>query len=173
MKNILYTIILSFLFVLISCSNSDTDSLPAAVEAKKILAEQGDVDAQYALGTMYHGGMPEVDLRKNYPEALRWFKMAATQGDKNAEYYVGYMYFTGEGVTQDYTAAASWFQRAANVERNEYMVRQAQYRLGIMHLNGFYFPKDSKKAEELLLLAKYNGSIDAEECIKKNYKDCG
>ena len=48
----------------------------------KVLADQGDVDAQNNLGVMYDNGngVPENDA-----EAVKWFRKAANQGDATAQ----------------------------------------------------------------------------------------
>ena len=66
-------------------------------------AEQGNVDAQLALGDMYHngeGGVPQDDK-----EAVNWYRKAAEQGDAEAQYNIGMMYQKGEAVSQDYKEA--------------------------------------------------------------------
>ena len=47
------------------------------LEATKVLAEQGDPQAQNLLGTLYDYGLgiPEDD-----DEALKWYRMSAAQG---------------------------------------------------------------------------------------------
>ena len=60
----------------------------------KLLAEQGDVDAQHNLGYMYDigRGVPENDA-----EAFKWYRLAAEQGNAKGLYLLGLMYYNGEG----------------------------------------------------------------------------
>jgi len=54
-----------------------------AVKWFRKAAEQGNADAQYALGRAYHEGQG-VDY--NYTEAVKWLKKAAEQGQSDAIY---------------------------------------------------------------------------------------
>ena len=61
----------------------------------QILAEKGDVNAQFDIGVIrYTGRGVPVD----YAAALQWFKKAAHQGHPLAQYNVGYMYEKGEEI---------------------------------------------------------------------------
>jgi len=68
----------------------------------RLAAEQGDADAQLALGVLYvYGeGVPQDDA-----EAVKWYRLAAEQGNGPAQYNLGVMYYDGEGVPQDYAEA--------------------------------------------------------------------
>ena len=71
----------------------------------RALAEQGDAQAQYALGVLYtHGrGVPQ-----DYTAAMSWYRKAAEQGDAQAQYNLGVSYRTGRGVAKDDAAAVLW-----------------------------------------------------------------
>ena len=74
------------------------------------LAEQGDVTAQYKLGTAYeNGSCVPIDNEK----AVFWYRKAAEQGNGNAQNDLGVMYLYGEGIEQDKVQAVSWFRKAA------------------------------------------------------------
>ena len=45
-------------------------------------AEQGQVDAQYNLGSFYRKGW---GVPKDYAEAVKWYRKAAEQGDEDAK----------------------------------------------------------------------------------------
>jgi len=53
-----------------------------ALKEWRPLAKQGDADAQYSLGVMYHKGQ---GVPQDYQEAVRWFRLAAEQGDTVAQ----------------------------------------------------------------------------------------
>ena len=74
------------------------------------LAEQGDVDFQYALGVMYSKGR---GVPQDYTEAAKWFRLVAKRGDADSQYSLGVLYWQGEGVPQDYAEAAMWYRKAA------------------------------------------------------------
>ncbi len=74
------------------------------------LAEQGDADAQWFLGSMYYQGkgVPQDDQ-----EAVRWYRQAADQGDAYAQNTLAYMYEHGRGVPRNYVRAYMWASLAA------------------------------------------------------------
>jgi len=74
------------------------------------LAEQGDAEAQWFLGSMYYQGegVPQDDQ-----EAVRWYRQAADQGDAYAQNTLGYMYHDGKGVQKDSIQAYMWWVLSA------------------------------------------------------------
>ncbi len=81
-----------------------------ALKEWRLLAEQGDPDAQYYLGRMYDRriGVPEDNV-----EAVKWYRLAAEQDDAGAQFSLGVMYENGSGIPQDYAEAAKWYRLAA------------------------------------------------------------
>ena len=70
-------------------------------------AKDGDIIAQYKLGTIYAGLLPN-----DYAEAMKWFSKAAERGHPEAQYNVGLIYEGGLGVSQDLIQAHVWFDLA-------------------------------------------------------------
>ena len=194
MKNILYTIILSFLFSssvfagfqegLGAIGKSDD----VTVLKWKALAEQGDAKAQFNLGVMYVKG---DGVTQDYQEAVKWYRLAAEQRNAGAQFSLGLLYNHGLGVTQDYQEAAQWYRLAA-----EQGHVGAQNGLGSMYANGRGVIQDFVLGHMWWNIAASNGDEDAKvnrdaaakqmtseqiaeaqklasEYIKKNYKDCG
>jgi TPR repeat protein len=73
-------------------------------------AEQGDVDAQDALGDLYYTGR---GAPQDYAQAALWYRKAAEQGDADAQENLGDLYDTGQGVPRDYAEAYFWYDLAA------------------------------------------------------------
>jgi hypothetical protein len=69
------------------------------------LADQGDPDAQYGLGVLYHNGegVPRDDSR-----AVEWYLRAADQGYVPAQSALGAYYEAGRGVPQDFAKSYFW-----------------------------------------------------------------
>jgi len=84
------------------------------ISGLKIKAEQGDVQAQSALGKAYHSG---DGVAKDDAEAVSWWEKAAEQGDLSAQMNLGIAYNFGNGVPRNYAAAARWYRRAAEQYR--------------------------------------------------------
>ena len=80
-----------------------------ALKEWRPLAEQGDANAQFMLGSMYDEGkgVPENDT-----EAVKWYLLAAEQGVAQAQLNLGTMYGTGAGVPLNYIMAYMWFSLA-------------------------------------------------------------
>ncbi len=125
----------------------------------KVLAEQGDADAQYALGyVLFCSAVTDEDcdlmkfwFRKaamqGHPKGLWrvgheydvadpeqaaiWYRKSAEAGCAIAQWWLGVKYQRGEGVEQDNEQALYWHQKAA--EQND---ASACYALGKMYEAG-------------------------------------
>jgi TPR repeat protein len=86
--------------------------VPTLNEADRLrpLATQGDVDAQYKLGSLYYSGS---GVKQDYSQAALWYRRAAQQGNVDAQYSLGNMFLMGEGIGQDDEQAAQWYTLAA------------------------------------------------------------
>ena len=74
--------------------------------AIRTAAEQGDAQAQYALGTMYRDGQ---GVAQDYTQALLWWRKAAELGVIDAQLALGNIYAGGTGVARDHVQAYMWF----------------------------------------------------------------
>ncbi|ABS62081.1 Peptidoglycan-binding domain 1 protein [Parvibaculum lavamentivorans DS-1] len=81
---------------------------------------------------------------------------AARGGNAAAQYEVGQRYANGEGVTQDMSEAARWFERAANQD-----LTIAQYRLATQYEKGRGVPQDDAKARDWYEKAAAGGNVKA------------
>ena len=73
-------------------------------------ADQGDVDAQQAVGLLYSDGW---GVEKDYGQAMHWFRKAADQHLAAADLSVAMLYGGGFGVTRDPQEAKRWLDKAA------------------------------------------------------------
>ena len=144
------------------------------LETLRLKAEQGDAEAQCALGFGYELG--KKDIPQDNKEAVKWYRKSAVQGDEGAQFYLGYMYRHGKGVPQDNKEAAKWYRKSANQGHPG-----AQLRLGIMCQYGIGVPQDymqaakwyKKSAEQGYAGAQFSLGlmyIDGED-IPQNYKE--
>jgi uncharacterized protein len=92
--------------------NYKPDDAQAAVRELKPLAENGNADAQFKLGSLYYQGW---GLPQDYAEAIRWFRKSAEQFHPHAQVTLGTIYAEGvQGVIgKDYPQALMWFIFAA------------------------------------------------------------
>jgi TPR repeat protein len=88
------------------------DDVAAAVRELKPLAEQGDAEAQFNLGSLYYQGW---GVPQDYKEAVKWLRKAAEQGHVFSQATLGTVYAEGvQGVVEkDYPQALMWFIFAA------------------------------------------------------------
>jgi len=158
-----------------------------ALELLLPIAEEGNAEAQVALGLMYAKGQ---GVTRNYQEVLKWFRLAAAQGNVEAQFRLGAMYAKGKGVTQDYQEAVKWFQILA-AQGNA----QGQYKLGLMYRSGQGVAQDNVHAHMWFILAENQGVraakkkrvkiaqmmtssqiVDAQrmarDCVEKHYQNC-
>lgn len=94
--------------------------------------------------------MPPAELGS---QALR---SAAERGDASAQFIVATRYLDGEGVTQDVTRAAHWYQKAALAG-----LAPAQYRLATLFERGRGVPKDTATAYVWYERAAAQGNVKA------------
>jgi len=81
----------------------------------------------------------------------------ALAGNSDAQHNLGVMYDNGQGVTQDYAAAMSWYRKAA--EQDD---AYAQTNLGFMYANGRGVPQDYVQAVSWFRKAAEQGDAYAQ-----------
>ena len=83
-------------------------------------------------------------------------RSAAASGNPAAEYEIAVRYAEGRGVSQSFSEAARWFERAAKQG-----ITPARYRLGSLYEKGHGVKKDLEAARRLYLQAADKGSAKA------------
>ena len=120
----------------------------------RVLAEQGNAEAQFSLGVAYDTGQ---GVAQDSAEAARWYRLAADQGHASAQFNVGAMYSDGLSVPQDYAEAVRWFRLAADQGDAE-----GQFNLGVMYDEGKGIPQDRAEAARWYQLAADHGHVSAQ-----------
>jgi S1-C subfamily serine protease len=129
-------------------------------EAKKS-AENGDADAQLAIGIMFDLGQ---GIPQNFTEALKWYTRAAIQGNAKARNNLGVMYLEGKGTPQNLGAAAKWILISANQG-----YAKAQMNLGFLFADGNGMPRNSVLALYWLRKAAEQGGAAEETALGNIY----
>jgi hypothetical protein len=102
-------------------------------------AQQGDVSAEFWLGTGYEQGWFG---KADYREALKWLRRAAKHGNQEAQNSLGQMYEEGEGVPQ-----SDVHRKAAEHVPDFGGAGQGRNNLGLLYLDGGRgVPKDVVRA---------------------------
>ena len=121
----------------------------------KPLAENGHVQAQYLLATLYDVGL---GIKKNELLSFYWYKKAAKAGIGAAQHNLAVAYAQGNGVDTDLQKAITWWERAAKAGNTD-----SQYNLGIIYAAGRDSIKpDLKKAMKWWRMAAINGDAAAQ-----------
>lgn len=124
------------------------------VRGYRQLAEKGDAEAHFYLGSMYEGGK---GVAQDPSAAVHHYRQAAKQGHARAHFSLGCMYEGGNGVQQDPSAAEHHYREAA--KRGS---AWAQYNLGLMLLGDEVSPQDPCAAAECFRKAAEQGLPDAQ-----------
>lgn len=101
-------------------------------------ADNGDLNAQFELGSRYNYGR---DLPKNTREALRWLRKAAYSGHAGAQRLLAVKLFEGHDVPVDHEEAFKWAQQLADSGD-----RPGQLMLGNIYANGEGTPRNLIRA---------------------------
>ena len=125
-----------------------------AIDLLEGYAENGNADAQYALGICYGSMSGTTD---NIARSVSWYTKAAEQGHAGAQCYLGYCYMNGDGAPKDLGKAYIWYTKAA-----EQGHPGGQYGLGLCYANGDGVTQDYKKAKKWLTKAAKQGDEFAE-----------
>ena len=96
--------------------------------------------------------------------SLEQRKAFAEQGDTTAQYDLAVMYDNGQGVAQDFKAAANWYARAAEMGH-----ASAQFSLSGMYERGRGVPQDYKTATMWLTRAAEKGHPVAQNYLGMAY----
>lgn len=132
----------------------DAGDFKNAVSILKGLANDGEAQAQNALGVMYENGQ---GVQTDYREALKWYGLAAAQDNDSALYHIGMMHANGLGVPQSNAEAVKWFRQAAlNGNSN------AQYQLGTLAVKGQGIAANPQQAFQWFKQAAAQGDPQAQ-----------
>jgi len=106
----------------------------------------------------------DAHARGDHAKALRLIRPLANDGDATAQFNLGLMYMTGQGVQQDYSAAALWFRKAA-----EQGYAFAQSNLGTLFRDGRGVAQDDTEAVMWFRKAADQGDAVAEFLLGNQY----
>ena len=120
----------------------------AAYAGFKSLAEAGNPEAQFQLGTLYRNGR---GVEKNFQTSVSWHTKAALAGHVRAQNYLAISLELGRGIEKDLQAASQWYLRAA--QKNNL---NAMHWLAKAYQEGSVIPKDFETSYVWYTLARDN-----------------
>jgi uncharacterized protein len=129
----------------------DQGDYATALKLWRPLADNGNAEAQFALGNIFYEGQ---GVLQNYTESVKWFRKAADQGYVHAQYKLGVIYREGQGVLQNYTESVKWHRKAADQGYAD-----SQFVLGNMYADGIGVPQDYIQAHKWLNLAAAHSNV--------------
>ena len=100
------------------------------------------------LGYYYYSEAEDNAKDEDFAKAKEYFTKAQALGSLEASYLLGDLYYYGEGVTQDYTKAAEYYEKAGDQP-------DALFSLGALYMSGDGVTRDTDKG-----LALYTQSAD-------------
>ncbi|MDH3335686.1 MAG: sel1 repeat family protein [Rhodospirillaceae bacterium] len=138
--------------------------LASKIKKLKPVAESGDMEAQYQLGSYYENGQ---GVAPDKGVAAYWYKKAAEQGHVPAQFSLGKIYESGEGLKQDFFAASKWYRLAASFGNH----RDAQFNLAQMYFKGRGVDHDYGKAITFYRQAASQGHPVAQFILGAMYEE--
>lgn len=134
--------------------------MAAAAPYYRKAAENGHVEAQYILATMYRTGR---GLPRDMAQAVKWYGRSAEGGYPMAQFTLGNMHLKGDGVPRNVPMALVLLGKAA-----EQGHPQAQYNLGV-----YYYSQGGqagyRKAENWFLSAAGQGESSSQYALGRLY----
>lgn len=116
------------------------------------LANSGNSDAQYNIGSCYYFG---DEVAQDYLEAVKWLRMSAEQGNPFAQHLLGVCYHNGQGVKENKREAIKLYKMAA-----EQSYSYAQVYLGLCYLNG-----DGTKQDKHAAISWFKKAADLGDAV--------
>jgi uncharacterized protein len=132
-----------------------------ALRLYRSLADKGDANAQFELGSMY----AYTKGVQNITEAKKWLRLAAEQGHPKAQTDLGFLYSLDAVFrTGDYKEAVKWYRRAADQGDP-----QGQALIGTYYQTGQGVPQNYAEAARWYRLAAEQGHYPAQSALGNMY----
>lgn len=136
--------------------------MSANLEQLRVLAQEGDRDAQFQLGELYEDG--EI-VDRNIEKAVEFYGEAAAQEHQGAQYALGLVLQLGSGVEQDIASAMAWYRKAARQGHE-----LSQLALGDQYRLGLAVPRDLAQAAMWYRAAAEHGNHFAQYELGNAYR---
>ena len=138
----------------------------AAVLQLEEEAEEGSVEAQFALGNYYFVIEKENSKEVNNKIALKWYEKAAENKIVESEYNVACFYMNGLGTDKNEEKAFEWYEKAAEQGHVESLLCVA-----LCYEHGMGTNKDEEKAFNILKSLEDKNNLNAIYCLGIFYEN--
>ncbi len=138
------------------------NNLAKARTLMKVLAERGDIEAQYSLALMYKDEMGNT--HSDFTQSIDWLRLAANAGHTDAEFNLGLHYLKGEQVVKNVTEAYVWFNKAAKKG-----MPRAQFNLALMYEKGMGTSVDHYRSLKWYKSSAALGNANAQQNLGIKY----
>lgn len=133
------------------------------VERIKALADEGNPEALFILGTLYLDG---DGVPRSMDDAFGCFREAAIRGETNSAFNLGLAAALGEDMPQSWSEASYWYSMAANSGHPKAMVQ-----LGILYSTGNGVPQSYLDAASWYAKAADLGDRDGMMLLADLFED--
>lgn len=130
--------------------------------ANRILADQGEAEAQFKVGLMYRMG---EGVKQNNQEAAKYYRLAADQEHAQAQLVVGFIFENACGVLRSEKEAIKYYRLSAD-QGNVH----AQCYLGHLYKGGKLVEQSNQEAAKYFRLAAEQGNKVAIEALAELQK---
>jgi uncharacterized protein len=146
----------------------DKKNYKKALEILIPLAEQGDAQAQFKLGTIYDYGR---GVSPDYQQAYKWYKLSADKGNGFSIYGLAWLHRNGQRVKKKQNKSNDLFKKALKILRPlaEQGDAQAQVELGMSFFLGVGVPQDDNEAVKWLRLSAEQGHAEGQYQLSGMY----
>lgn len=143
-----------------------SDSL--AFKYYEIAAKGGQPEAATRLGLIYREGNPDIELKRDYTQAVHWFEVAALAPRADAQFYLGQMHRNGWGVPVDKSEGLRWYLLSAKKR-----FAPAFLELARIHFDGDGVDVNRVDAWAFLMLAQRYGNDEIKKLSDEMYDKYG
>ena len=127
------------------------------VSSLERLANNGDIEARYCLGVIYHDGK---GVKRDLRLAIDWYAQAGQKGHVEAQYWLCLMYRDGIGIESSALESMYWCKRAAKQNHANALYALGQLYYGGIHpnrlVNAHIWFTRAKEAGEMSAMAMIN-----------------
>lgn len=150
------------LALLLTNESAPFGNLPEARKVMQVIAQKGDVEAQYVLATLFKSTINGVPAQPK--AAIQWLQSAAKNNHGKAQFLLGIHYLKGDHLARNTTLAFDLLNKSARQG-----IDGAQFNLALMYERGDGIPADNAAAIRWYQAAANSGNSNAQQNLGIKY----